>query len=64
MQIFLGYIVLHVKMSYVSDHNLNKIIDQTLHQFANLLPNWTLLRRFWPYYQILEVSIEHSHGCG
>ena len=23
-----------------------------------------LYYRFWPYYQILEVSIEHCNGCG
>ena len=26
---------------------------------------WTgLYYQFWPYYQILEVSIEHCNGCG
>ena len=30
---------------------------------TELLPNWTLLP-ILPYYQILEVSIEHCNGCG
>ena len=43
-------------------YTMTPSIDQTLHQFANLLPNWTLIPN-WPYYRILEVSIEHCNGC-
>ena len=44
-------------------YTMTPSFDKTLHQFANLLPNWTFYR-FWPYYQILEVSIGHCNGCG
>ena len=39
---------------------------QLIRHYTNLRAYyWTgLYYRFWPYYQILEVSIEHCNGCG
>ena len=44
-------------------YTMTPSIDQTLHLFANLLPNWTLI----PILTLLPnfgVSIEHCNGCG
>ena len=39
---------------------------QLIRHYTNLLTYYRtgLYYRFWPYYQILEVSIEHCNGCG
>ena len=39
---------------------------QLIRHYTNLRTYYRtgLYYRFWPYYQILEVSIEHCNGCG
>ena len=44
-------------------YTMTPSIDQTLHQFANNYRTGSYYR-FWLYYQISEVSIEHFNGCG
>ena len=39
---------------------------QLIRHYTNLRTYYRtwLYNRFWPFYQILEVSIEHCNGCG
>ena len=67
-----GDIIKHFEVSLsqmlhdIPGHDHVQCHPQLIRYYTNLRTYYRsgLYYRFWPYYQILEVSIEHCNGCG